>query len=117
MRTSANGIISLNLNSQFKKLYSKGTSYVSPSVVLYARRNGLSYNRIGITVSKKLGKAVVRNRSKRRLREVYRTNLPRLKSGFDFVLVARGRTATIPFSKLITDFETAAKIVGVMIDE
>lgn len=117
MRTSANGIISLNLNSQFKKLYSKGASCVSPSVVLYAKRNGLPYNRIGITVSKKLGKAVVRNRSKRRLREVYRTNLALLKSGFDFVLVARGRTATVPFAKLAADFKAAAKTVGVLADE
>ncbi len=117
MRNSANGIVSLNLNTQFKKLYQKGVSHVSPSVVVYAKRNGLSHNRIGITVSKKIGKAVVRNRAKRRLREVFRTNLPTLKTGYDFVLVARGRTATVSYTKLCSDFVTAAKNVGVVKDE
>ncbi len=117
MRNSANGIVSLNLNAQFKKLYQKGVSHVSPSVVMYAKRNGLSCNRVGITVSKKIGKAVVRNRAKRRLREVFRTNLPLLKTGYDFVLVARSRTATAAYPKLNSDFVIAAKNVGVIKDE
>ena len=117
MRNSAEGIISLNLNTQFRKLYQKGTSHVSPSVVMYAKRNGLPFNRLGITVSKKIGKAVVRNRAKRRLREIFRTNLPNMKQGYDFVLVARGRTATVPYQKLATDFFTSAQKVGVFKDE
>ena len=117
MRNSANGIVTLNLNNQFRKLYQKGASHVSPSVVMYVKRNGLSHNRLGITVSKKIGKAVVRNRAKRRLREIYRINLPDLKSGYDFVLVARGRTSNIPHPKLAADFITAAKNVGVFKDE
>jgi len=117
MRNSANGIISLNLNTQFKKLYRSGLSTVTPSVVLYAKENGRSDNRVGITVSKKIGKAVVRNRAKRRLREVYRTNLPNIKSGYDFVLVARGRTATVPHLRLNTDFLQALKTLGVFNDE
>lgn len=117
MRNSASGIVTLNLNTQFRKLYQKGTSHVSPSVVIYAKRNGLSHNRVGITVSKKIGKAVIRNRAKRRLREIYRTNLQSLRQGFDFVLVARGRTASIPYSKLMLDFVSAAKSIGVFKDE
>lgn len=117
MRNSANGIVSLNLNTQFRKLYQKGTSHVCPSVVMYVKRNGTSGNRLGITVSKKIGKAVIRNRAKRRLREVFRTNLPNMKTGYDFVLVARGRTATVPYSKLDADFIIAAKNVGVYINE
>ena len=116
MRNSANGIVTLNLNSQFRKLYQKGTSHVSPSVVMYAKRNGPSHNRLGVTVSKKIGKAVIRNRAKRRLREIFRVNAPNLKSGFDFVLVARGRTATISYEKLSADFIAAAKNVGVIKD-
>ncbi len=117
MRKSANGITSLSLNAQFKKLYQRGASSVTPSVVLYTKRNGLTTNRVGITVSKKIGKAVVRNRAKRRLREVYKLNIKNLKCGFDFVMVARGRTATVPFSKLNADFLYATKELGVTCDE
>ncbi len=107
-------IMKLNLNSQFKKLYSSGKSCVRPSLVLYVKRNGLNYNRLGITVGKKLGKAVVRNRAKRRLRELFRANLGVLKTGFDFVLVARMRTVNIDFSKLYSDFYSALAETGVL---
>ncbi len=117
MRKSIGGAMSLTLNNQFKKLYQKGDSQVYPSVVVYAKRNGQRNNRLGITVSKKIGKAVTRNRAKRRLREVYRTNSAQLSTGFDFVLVARGRTATVPFSKLNADFLHAADKLGVLKNE
>lgn len=117
MRNSANGVVTLTLNTQFRKLYQKGASYVSPAIVLYAKQNGLPYNRLGITVSKKIGKAVIRNRSKRRLREVFRTNSEKIRRGFDFVLVARGRTAFVPYHTLEEDFLSAAKKLGVLIDE
>ena len=117
MRKSIGGAASLVLNTQFKKLYTKGSSYVSPSVVVYAKRNGLAHNRLGITVSKKIGKAVVRNRAKRRLREVYRINSANILQGYDFVLVARGRTAECPYDKLFADFVQAVKNLGVYKNE
>lgn len=103
-----NKIICLKLNSQFKKLYSKGKSAVRPTLVMYVRRNGLAVCRLGITAGKKLGCAVIRNRSKRRLRELFRQHSDMLRPGFDFVLVARGRTASAPFAKLEGDFLSAA---------
>lgn len=109
-----NKVISLKLNSQYQKLYRKGTSAVCPSLVMYVGRNGRQYCRLGITAGKKLGCAVVRNRAKRRLRELYREKLPELKSGYDFVLVARGRTADTDYSRLTADFITAAKKCGVL---
>lgn len=109
-----NTVVSLKLNSQYQRLYKKGVSAVCPSLVMYAKRNGGSHCRLGITAGKKLGCAVVRNRAKRRLRELYRATLPMMKPGYDLVLVARGRTASTNYSKLSADFMYAAKKCGVL---
>ncbi len=93
-------IVKLNHDSQFKRLYKKGKSCVQPSLVVYARENGLKINRLGITASKKIGGAVTRNRAKRRIRELYRANFHLLKTGYDFVIVARAKTAVVPYSRL-----------------
>lgn len=110
-------VISLKMNSQFKKLYSKGKSSVRPTMVMYVRRNGTGVRRLGITVGKKLGCAVVRNRAKRKLRELFRAHAEELCGGFDMVLVARGRTASAHHSVLVRDFLTAAAETGVLKDD
>lgn len=92
--------VSLKQNHIFRRLYTKGESSVGRSVVVYCRRNGLNVNRIGISVSTKLGHAVVRNRARRRLREAYRLNEASLRPGFDIVLVARSRAVKVRFSVL-----------------
>ena len=114
MNTAAEKPTTLTLNSQFTRLYKNGDSCVRPSLVLYARKNGLDRNRLGITVSKKIGKAHLRNRAKRRLRALFRDNIHSLKSGYDFVLVARSRTITENYPTLLKDFEIASKKVGVL---
>ena len=81
----------LKKNSDFRRLYSKGKSAVNPYMVVYCRRNRGGNNRLGYTVSTKLGHAVQRNRVRRRLREIYRLNAGKLKSGWDIVIVARSR--------------------------
>ena len=90
----------LKKNSDFRRLYAKGKSAVNPYLVVYCRRNRTGENRLGYTVSTKLGHAVVRNRIRRRLREIVRLNAPRLKTGWDIVLVARGRCLEAPYQKL-----------------
>ena len=117
MQKSARKSATLNLNTQFTRAYKSGNSCVKPTLVLYARQNAVKKNRLGITVSKKIGKAHIRNRAKRRLREIFRTNSHQLKVGFDFVLVARGRTAAAPFSQIADDFLSACQTVGVFKDE
>lgn len=102
----------LKLNHVFQRLYSKGQSTANRYLVIYCRRNGSAENRVGITVSKKLGCAVVRNRARRRLRECYRLNEHLLRPGFDVVIVARSRCIDVPFSKLQSSFCRAAEAVG-----
>ena len=96
--------LSLNQNHEFRRIYAKGRSAATPLVVLYCRRNGSGLNRYGITVGTKLGKAVVRNRIRRRLREIYRLNAPRLRQGYDLVIVARSRAVGCAYRKLDAAF-------------
>ena len=91
---------SLKLNHLFRRLYHKGKSAAGKYLVIYCRRNGTQENRIGLTVSAKLGHAVVRNRVRRRLREVYRLNEDKFTPGWDIVVVARSRCVDADFQKL-----------------
>lgn len=103
----------LKLNHIFRRLYSTsghGNSYL----VLYARRNRTGENRVGITVSKKLGGAVVRNRVRRRLREVYRLNEAKFAPGWDIVVVARSRCIGSDFQKLTAAYLSLAKKAGIL---
>ena len=79
----------LRRTGEFKKVYSRGRSYVHPSMVLYVLKTNGTDLRIGFSVSKKLGGAVVRNRIKRRLREASRTLIGELVGSADLVIVAR----------------------------
>ena len=83
---------SLKKNHEFKRLYSKGKSAATQCVVVYCRRNGKPENRLGVTVSAKIGGAVQRNRVRRRLKEIYRLNEHALPAGYDIVVVARVRS-------------------------
>ena len=78
----------LKLNHIFRRLYAT-SGFANTYLVLYGRKNRTASNRVGITVGKKLGHAVVRNRVRRRLREVYRLNESKFAPGWDLVIVAR----------------------------
>ena len=96
-------VSSLKLNSDFRRLYARGKSAVSPCVVVYCRKNRLGHNRTGYTVSKKLGKAVVRNRVRRRLREIIRLNSVQFRQGYDMIVVARQRAVEVEYRHLESD--------------
>ena len=96
--------VTLKENYEFRRLYQKGKSAVGGGMVVYCRKNKLGRNRLGVTVSVKLGHAVVRNRARRRLREVYRLNGDKLRKGYDIILVARSRTVTVPWKDLNNTF-------------
>ena len=104
---------SLKLNHIFRRLYATN-GYANAYLVLYARKNRSAANRVGITVSKKLGHAVVRNRVRRRLREVYRLNEDRFTPGYDIVVVARSRAIKAPFEDLCKAYLAAAEKAGIL---
>ena len=106
--------IALKENHEFRRLYHRGTSSAGRHLVLYCRKNRLCRNRLGLVSSKKLGHAVVRNRCRRRLREVYRLEKPQLKTGYDIILVARSRTATAPWPELQKQFRRLCRKVDLM---
>ena len=106
---------SLKLNHIFQRLYhTKGVA--DGFLVLYARKNRSGSNRVGITVSKKLGKAHVRNRVRRRIREVYRLNEEQFQPGWDIVVVARSKAVDAEFSRLTKSYLSLAGKAGLLVE-
>ena len=91
---------SLKENHLFRRLYRKGQSLANGFLVLYCRENGLGENRLGLTVSAKMGCAVKRNRIRRRLREIYRLNEEKFIPGHDIVIVVRSRAMEADYRSL-----------------
>ncbi|MBO4280737.1 MAG: ribonuclease P protein component [Lachnospiraceae bacterium] len=83
-------IISLRKGKEFSDVYKSGSSKANRYLVMYVRSNGLDYNRIGISVSKKVGNSVVRHRIRRLIKESLRLNGDRFNIGLDLVVIARG---------------------------
>ena len=101
--------IALKLNHEFRRLYNKGKTASSPFLAVYCRKNRMNISRLGLTTGVKLGKAVRRNRVRRRLREIYRTNEHRLLPGWDIVIVARVRSVYTRYDELERSFLTLAR--------
>ena len=73
----------LKQNHLFRRLYARGQSAANGYLVLYCRKNGQLCNRVGYTVSAKMGHAVARNRIRRQLREIYRLHEAQFRPGYD----------------------------------
>ena len=84
-------LIKLKENYEFRRAYTRGKSYVTPYFVIYLFKTKKTTVRLGITTGKKLGGAVSRNRARRIITAALRESLPRLKGGYDVVIVARTR--------------------------
>lgn len=91
---------SIKENSRFRIVYSRGKKIIGKHMVLYYYPNRLGKNRYGITVSKKIGKAVVRNKVKRRIKESLRLLENQTKVGFDIIMVARNSATAADYNKL-----------------
>ncbi len=108
-------IITIKENRDFRRIYSKGKSYVSATLVTYVFKNNRSKEvRVGITTSKKIGKAVQRNRARRVIMAAYREISPQLKEGYDFIFVARGKTPFLKSTDVLRCMEKQLKKAGVL---
>ena len=92
--------VTVKENYEFCRIYRKGKSAVSPQLVIYCQRNRRGHSRLGVSVSTKLGCAVVRNRVRRRIREIYRLNKAKMLPGYDLIVVARVRAVETDYQKL-----------------
>ncbi|MCR4933914.1 MAG: ribonuclease P protein component [Lachnospiraceae bacterium] len=90
---------SLKSNLDFQKVYKTGKSYANKFLIMYVVENGEERNRLGISVSKKVGNSVVRHRVKRLIRESYRLQEAVFNSGLDIVIVARSSSAGISYKE------------------
>lgn len=91
---------SLKKNHQFQFVYKYGKSYANKYLVMYIKENGMEINRIGISVSKKVGNSVVRHRVTRLVRESYRLHEAIFNSGLDMVIVARQSAASVGYEEI-----------------
>ena len=105
-------VVPLKENAAFRRLYYKGKSTGNRYLVIYCARNRLEATRVGLTVSTKLGHAVVRNRVRRRLREIVRHNASCLPSGYDIVVVASTAAVEAEFAALEKSFRTLTGRLG-----
>ena len=91
---------SLKKNHQFQFVYKYGKSYANKYLVMYIKENGMEKNRIGISVSRKVGNSVVRHRVTRLVRESYRLHEAVFNSGLDIVIVARQSAASVGYEEI-----------------
>lgn len=105
---------SLKENYEFRRLYAKGKNAASPYLVLYCRKRRGEGNRLGITVGKKIGKAVQRNRVRRRIREIYRLHEHQIDEGYDLVVVGRTRAVFSTYRQLDSAFLKLADKLGLL---
>ena len=104
----------IHKSSQYTYVYRNGTAHANRDLVLYVIKNESDTNRYGISVSKKVGNSVVRHRLARLLRESFRLNESRLKTGYDIVVVARANAKGKDYSDISRSFMHLANIHGLI---
>lgn len=91
---------SLKKNYEFRNVYSKGKSYANKYLVMYVLENNSNRNRLGISVSKKVGNSVVRHRITRLIRESYRLHENIFNSGLDIAVIARNNAYNASYEEV-----------------
>ena len=106
---------SLKNNQQFRFVYKNGRSYANKYFIMYVKENGLDKNRIGISVSKKVGNSVVRHTITRLVRESYRLNESVLNSGLDMVVIARKSAKDKTCQDIGSALQHLGKLHGILV--
>lgn len=111
-------LASLKKRADFKRVFARGKSTATPLFVLYAAENDLGQCRLGLSVSKKVGCAVRRNRIKRLVREFFRTGFEETGQAYDFIVIAREPSGKLPregaFAAVGTSLAQLLKRLGVV---
>ena len=106
--------VTIKENYVFRRMYRRGRSSVQGGLVVYCQKNKQGKTRLGVTVSTKLGKAVVRNRVRRQLREIYRLHLHEMKKGYDVILVGRVKAVHTPYARMDRQYARALEALGLV---
>ncbi|MDH7601055.1 MAG: ribonuclease P protein component [Armatimonadota bacterium] len=104
----------LKHKSDFNRVYGKGRSYPTDLVVMYVAPSRSETTRVGFSISSKVGKSVVRNRTRRLLREAVRLLLPRIKQNYDIVIVAKKKAAEADFDEICSAVEKLFRRAGLL---
>lgn len=107
-------VVVFSENRDFRRLYHQGKAIRLHGLIIYYKKNHESTCRMGITVSKKTGNAVERNRSKRIIRAAFRQILPCINGNFDFIFVARSSTKTMKSTDIYDCFVNAFGDEGIL---
>lgn len=108
---------SLKKNYEFRKVYKSGKSYSNRLLVLYIFKNRENYNKTGISVSKKVGKSIVRSRVKRLIKESFRDNMINLKQGYNLVFIARVASSEKGYKEINNSLVNLLRRSGLIINE
>ncbi|MBC8586711.1 ribonuclease P protein component [Paratissierella segnis] len=104
----------LRKNIEFKRVYNKGKNYWNGDLTLYVKKNGLRETRLGITITKKIGNAVVRNKIRRRIKEIYRLNHHRVKNGYDLIFIPKKNVVGLSYKELEKSLIHVLRMSGVL---
>lgn len=93
-------IYRLRNNMEFKKVYNGGKNYWNRNLVLYVRKNNMENSRVGYSITKKIGNSVVRNKVRRRMKEIHRLNFNNVKSGYDLIFIPKRNVVDISYKEM-----------------